>query len=143
MNPIRVFIGETGAIRRATCERLMAGAADISLLGHADGPLEILAAVARHRPDVLVMGAADGDARVVKEVVSAIRRSWPSTHTLLLSSRDATEDWMVEMVLCGARGLLCSDCLSRQLLRSLRLVSSGELWISRRLPARFLDLALQ
>lgn len=141
MKPIRVFIGQSGTISRVTCERLLRDEADISLVGHADNPMEILAAVARYRPDVLIMGVEESSPHTI-ELVSTIRRLWPSTRTLLLPPRDSTEDWMVNLILCGARGLLTSDALDGQLVKALRVVSGGQVWISRRLAGSFVDRVL-
>ncbi len=149
MHPISVVIADSDHARRVECERLLrqdpdvrlAGEPDIFVVGHAKEPSEMLAALACHRPETVILGAEENSPRVL-ELVSVIRSGWPTTRTLLLSSHDTAADWMIQAVLCGARGLLTSDSLSRQLLKALRVIRGNQLWISRRLAGRLLDRAL-
>jgi DNA-binding NarL/FixJ family response regulator len=101
-----------------------------------DGP-EALAAVRRHRPDILVldlrMPQLDG-LGVLRELAAA---SDPTQVVVLTAGVDERE--LVEAIRLGARGVVLKEMPSRLLLECLRKVHAGEPWLERRSVSAALD----
>jgi DNA-binding NarL/FixJ family response regulator len=141
MNPIRVLVADGDQSQRATCERLLREEQDMAMVECAGGPFGVMAAVLQHHPEVLLIGLAGDNDGETQELVAAVGQLSPATRTLVLQTNDE-DDGVVELLVCGARGVIGRNSLAAQLPQALRMVSQGQLWISRKLTGKLLDRAL-
>jgi DNA-binding NarL/FixJ family response regulator len=105
---------------------------DVTVVDEAPPSLDAIAAVARHRPAILLL-------EVVPLVLDAARalllvgvRS-PGTRVLLLSHRGLPDSAVLHALEYGAHGYLDASHVERSLGRAVRALDRGEPWLSRRL----------
>jgi DNA-binding NarL/FixJ family response regulator len=61
---------------------------------------------------------------------------------VIMFGADGDEDWAVEALRSGARGILCKTATVDQLKKAIHVVREGQIWASKRVVARALDLSL-
>ncbi|NJD67854.1 MAG: response regulator transcription factor [candidate division NC10 bacterium] len=117
------------------CEQLKCSP-DIELAGRACDGKEVIAAVGRLNPDILIL---DIDLLGIGglELLPAVRWWSPDTKVIIHSSR-AEEATIREAIELGARGYIVkSDDIPMD--KAIRAVQQGEVWVRRRLIAMIID----
>jgi DNA-binding NarL/FixJ family response regulator len=113
--------------------------ADLEVCGLAGNPAEAMAALARVKPDLLVTDMTM-PGRSGIEFLKDVHAQWPGLPMLVLSMHD--EMLYAERALrAGARGYLMKDAGSAKVLEVIRLVLSGQRYVSPQISARLLDRA--
>ena len=116
---------------------------DMRLLAELHDTPRMLRIIENLHPDVLLLdetlaGAVDGRRA---SVIGDVHRASPVTRTLLVS--DGSDDsCSARAVQRGARGCISSNAPAGELLRAIRAVSRGEVWIGRKEMASVLDVLL-
>jgi two-component system, NarL family, response regulator LiaR len=122
--PIRVLIADDHVIVRRGIQALLATEPGIEVVAEAPDGAAAITAVARHRPDVilmdLVMPGMDGI-----EAIRQIKGGQPEARILVLTSF-ATDDKILPALKAGALGYLLKDAGPDELVRAIRLVHRGE-----------------
>jgi DNA-binding NarL/FixJ family response regulator len=134
---IRIVIADDHRLVREGLRRILVGEADFEVVGEAADGLEAIDVVSDLRPDVVLldvnMPAAGGI-----EAIPVIKENSPKTKPLVLSvSMD--EATIFRSLKAGAKGYLSKDAASRVLIKAIRAVHRGEVWVERELMARFID----
>jgi DNA-binding NarL/FixJ family response regulator len=116
---------------------------DMRLLAELRDTSRMLGLVESLHPDVLLLGealagAVDGRDSVIGEV----HRASPMTRTLLVSDGSSYDGCGARAVQRGARGCISSNAPAAELLRAIRAVSRGEVWIGRKEMASVFDILL-
>jgi DNA-binding NarL/FixJ family response regulator len=125
----RVFIAD---VSRLDCELLAAslGRSHMRVEGWETNSQAAVAAMERSQPDVALIAARleDGD-RVGLNAVLQLQTASPQTRTVMLldSSERAI---IVEAFRNGARGVFSREQLSSRLIKCIRCVLAGQLWVS-------------
>lgn len=138
---ISVVLAEDHGLVREGLRAILDLQDDIEVVAEAADGVEALSAVARHRPDVLVldiqMPRLDG-LTVVERIASQPR---PGPAILVLTTFDR-DDYVYRALKAGAAGFLLKDVPRSQLLHAIRLVAQGDELLSpsitRKLVERFL-----
>ncbi|WP_328294628.1 response regulator transcription factor [Kineococcus sp. NBC_00420] len=124
MRSVRVLVVDDHPVVRGGIEGLLATADDLEVVGGAADGREALDAVARLRPDVVLMDlrmpVVDG-----ATATAEIRRAHPEVHVLVLTTYETDAD-IVRAVEAGATGYLLKDTPLAQLLDAVRAASRGE-----------------
>ncbi|CAA9569413.1 MAG: Two-component transcriptional response regulator, LuxR family [uncultured Thermomicrobiales bacterium] len=135
--PVRVVVVDDHAVvRRGVCA-LLASEPDIEVVGEAADAERAVAAVARLRPDVvlmdLVMPGGDG--------IEAIRRIVAGGEDIgiLVLTSFASDDKVFPAIKAGARGYLLKDASPDELVRAVRQVHRGEASLAPAVARRVLD----
>ncbi|MGD9792912.1 MAG: response regulator [Acidimicrobiia bacterium] len=138
---IRVVVADDQALVRSGFAMLLAGEADIEVVGEAANGAEAVALVASTRPDVVLM-----DVRMpIMDGLEATRRissdeSLSATRVIILTTFDLDE-YVHDALRAGASGFLLKDTLPLELLTAVRVVAAGDALITpsvtRRLIAEF------
>lgn len=122
--PIRVFIADDHPVVRRGIRGLLETEPDLAVVGEATNGREAVVAVAKQRPDIvlmdLVMPIMDGVA-----AIRAIRADQPQVRILVLTSF-ATDDKVFPAIKAGALGYLIKDTPPDELLQAIRRVHRGE-----------------
>src|SRR5262245_40075623 len=141
MSPISVVITERRKAGRSACRTLLEPERGIRIVGEARTGLEVVSAVVRFKPNVLLLDAAllNGSRAPLLPI---IRRNSPRTRVLLLTNR-APEARTLDTLSHGARGYLEKAALPTYLPRAVRVVSSGQAWVPRKMVARIMDRLVQ
>ncbi|WP_212997393.1 response regulator [Winogradskya consettensis] len=126
--PIRVLIVDDDALVRAGLSMILSGAGDLEVVGEAADGSEVPAAVAAHRPDVVLMDIrmprVDGLA-----ATETLRGRAESPEVIVLTTFDADE-FVLRALRAGASGFLLKDTPPAAILDAVRKVAGGEAMLS-------------
>ncbi|HET6529170.1 MAG TPA: response regulator transcription factor [Actinoplanes sp.] len=126
--PIRVLIVDDDALVRAGLTMILAGAADVDVVGEAADGAEVPDAVARHRPHVVLMDIrmprVDGLA-----ATETLRARPDAPEVLVLTTFDADEH-VLRALRAGASGFLLKDTPPVEILHAVRRVARGDAMLS-------------
>ena len=135
--PMRLVLADDHRLLLEALEQLLRLEDDLEVVATCVDGREALAAVRRHRPDILVldlhMPKLDGFG-VLREL--AAQRD--GTRVVVLTGR-LDEREAVEALRFGARGVVLKEMPSRLLLQCLRKVHAGEQWLEKRSVAAALE----
>lgn len=125
---IRILVVDDDPLVRAGLTMMIGSADDLEVVGEAADGSEVVDAVARHRPDVVLM-----DIRMpVLDGLQATQRLQVTTHpprVIVLTTFDI-DDFVFRALQAGAAGFLLKDTPPRELLQAIRVVASGEAMLS-------------
>lgn len=121
---IRVLVADDHAMVRRGIATLLAAEPDIEVVAEAANGLEVLAKVARFRPDVvlldLVMPAMDG-----LDTIRSLARERPGTRVLVLTGFEGDEK-VFPAIRAGADGYLLKQSGPEEVVRAIRQVYRGQ-----------------
>ncbi|WP_336923422.1 response regulator transcription factor [Aquipuribacter sp. SD81] len=122
--PVRVLVVDDDPLVRSALTMVLRGADGVTLVGEATDGDEVPDAVARHRPDVVLM-----DIRMPRvdglTALAALRRSPRAPEVVVLTTFDADEQ-VVRAVRDGAAGFLLKDTPPAEIVAAVRRVAEGE-----------------
>lgn len=123
-DPVRVLIVDDDALVRAGLTMILSGAEGVLVVGEAADGSEVPAAVAAHRPDVVLMDIrmprVDGLA-----ATETLRRRPGAPEVVVLTTFDADES-VLRALRAGAGGFLLKDTPPAEILDAVRRVARGE-----------------
>jgi DNA-binding NarL/FixJ family response regulator len=135
--PIRVLIVDDDALVRAGMKLMLRSASSIEVIGEAADGSEVLGAVDRHRPDVILL-----DLRMPRlDGLGALDliRSQPSAPAVLVLTTFDTDDAVLRALRRGAAGFLVKDTPPTEIIRAIELVAAGESMLSPTVTRRLID----
>ena len=139
--PISIVLADDHPIVLDGLENLFRLEPDFRVVARCVNGEESLAAVRRHRPDVLIldihMPRNDG-----LSVVRELRREKLQTQVVLLAAALEDEEVM-EALRLGVRGMLLKELAPQMVVRCVRKVYAGEQWIEKQSFGRALDSLLR
>ncbi|MFG1800505.1 response regulator [Micromonospora carbonacea] len=125
---ISVLLTDDEALVRAGLRLILETADDLTVIGEAENGRAAVAAVDRHRPDVVLMDLRmphlDGLA-----ATAAIRARPRPPSVIVLTTFDADDD-VFQALDAGATGFLLKDTPPADLLRAVRLAAAGDAMLS-------------
>jgi DNA-binding NarL/FixJ family response regulator len=125
---IRVLLVDDDALVRSGLRMMLAGAAGIEVVGEADDGRGVLAAVDRHRPDVVLM-----DIRMPQlDGIAATRllRGQPAPPAVIVLTTFDADELVLHALQAGAAGFLLKDTPPAELLAGIRVVAGGDALLS-------------
>lgn len=132
---IRVLLISDLLMDSAGLHRVLDEASGITLVGEAGTSDEAAVLAARDRPDIILI---DLDLRSdAFDCVSKIMANAPDSRVIALSDRSRAADHHV-LIELGATGLVLKNERPEILVKAIRKVHSGEVWLDRRITARVL-----
>jgi DNA-binding NarL/FixJ family response regulator len=125
---VKVLLVDDDALVRAGLRLILSSAADIDVVGEEDDGNGAVAAVRRHRPDVVLM-----DIRMPRvdgiTATAAVRQLDPAPQVIVLTTFQADEH-VVAALRAGASGFLVKDTPPSEILAAIRLVAAGDAIVS-------------
>ncbi|TCC61143.1 response regulator transcription factor [Kribbella pittospori] len=120
---IRVVLGHHGALLRGALATVMSQEENLEVPAEVESAQGVVAAVARTKPDVVVL-----DASLADELVSAgLCEPRPGTGLLILIDRDAVSRTCLEFARLAPRiGFIATDASTAELVEAVRSVAKGE-----------------
>ncbi len=122
--PIRVLLVDDDALVRSGLRLMLGDATDMVIVGEATDGDEVPDAVARHRPDVVLM-----DLRMPRvdgvRATAALREEPESPSVLVLTTFDTDAD-VLDALRAGAAGYLVKDTPPAEIESAIRRVAAGE-----------------
>ena len=91
-----------------------------------------------HKPDTIlfVSGTQWPD---LKKKLLRVKKHFPDTPIIFVSSRAEPESMEFNIIKCGARGFLSSTAPSEILIKAVRACYAGEIWASRKFAGKMMD----
>jgi DNA-binding NarL/FixJ family response regulator len=135
--PIRVLIVDDDALVRSGLSLMLGGAAGIAVVGEAADGSEVLGALDRHHPDVILM-----DLRMPKlDGIAAMElvRGQPQPPAVVVLTTFDTDDQVLRALRGGAAGFLVKDTPPAEIVRAIELVAAGESMLSPTVTRRLID----
>jgi DNA-binding NarL/FixJ family response regulator len=136
--PIRVMLVDDDPLVRSGLRMLLGGTEAIDVVAEADDGERVLAAVDRHRPDVVLM-----DIRMPGlDGVSAagLLASQPSPPAVLMLTTFDADELVLRALRAGAAGFLLKDTPPAEIVRAIELVHAGDSMLSPAVTRRLIDL---
>lgn len=134
---IRVLIVDDDALVRAGLTTMLRGAPSIHVVGEAADGSQVLAALDRHRTDVILMDLRmpQVDGLAALELV----RSQPTPPAVIVLTTFDTDDTVLRALRLGAAGFLVKDVPPADIVRAIELVADGESMLSPTVTRRLID----
>ncbi|HUJ81462.1 MAG TPA: response regulator transcription factor [Candidatus Acidoferrales bacterium] len=134
---MRILVADDHAIFRDGLRRLLEGSDDVSIVGEASNGNEAIKLLAKLKPDILLL-----DLRMPEKdglgVLEEINFDSMTTRVIVLTAAEDDRD-VVRAMRLGARGVVLKQSASDLLLKSIRKVSDGEIWLDNRMTAEVID----
>ncbi len=135
--PVRVLIVDDDPLVRSGLGLMLGGADSITVVGEAGDGSEVLAAIDRHRPDVVLLDLRMP--RVDGLEAMALVRAQPSPPRILVLTTFDTDDHVLRALRTGAAGFLVKDTPPADIVRAIELVAAGESMLSPTVTRRLID----
>jgi len=133
----RILVADDHAIFRDGLRKLLEGADDVEIIGEACNGVECTKMLAKLKPDILLldlrMPEKDGLA-----VLEEVNFDTLGTRVIVLTAAEDDRD-VVRAMRLGARGVVLKQSASDLLLKSIRKVADGEIWLDNRMTAEVID----
>jgi DNA-binding NarL/FixJ family response regulator len=136
--PIRVLLVDDDALVRSGLKMMLAGAAQLEVVGEAADGRGVLAAVDLHHPDVVLM-----DIRMPRvDGIAATRllRTQPRPPAVIVLTTFDADALVVRALQAGAAGFLLKDTAPAEIVRAIELVHAGEGGLSPAMARRLIAL---
>jgi DNA-binding NarL/FixJ family response regulator len=134
---IRILIVDDDALVRAGLTMILQSADDLQVVGEARDGSEVIEAVQRHRPDVVLMDIRmpqlDGLA-----ATAALQLTPHPPRVIVLTTFDL-DDFVFRALQAGAAGFLLKDTPPLELIAAVRVVTAGEAMLSPGVTRRLID----
>lgn len=138
---IKVLIADDHTIVRSGVRLLLEGEPDIDVVGEALNGKEALELAAELQPNVILMDIAMPEIDGL-EATRQIKERWPQIEVLVLTMH-RSEEYFFEMLRNGASGYVLKAADTEDLVKAVRIVASGEVFLypslANRLVKDYLD----
>ncbi len=134
---IKVLVADDHAIFRSGLRKLLAVANDITIVGEASNGVECAKIVTTLKPDILLLNLRLPDKDGLS-VLAEIGIDLLPTRTIVLTDA-GDERGVIRAMRLGARGAVLRESASEVLLKSIRKVHGGEIWLDNCITAELLD----
>jgi len=134
---IRILVADDHAIFRDGLRKLLEGADDIQIVGEASNGVECTKMLGKLKPDILLL-----DLRMPEKdglgVLEEVNFDTMPTRVIVLTAAEDDRD-VVRAMRLGARGVVLKQSASDLLVKSIRKVQEGEIWLDNRMTAEVID----
>ncbi len=134
---IRVVIADDHLLLREMLCQILRQEKSIEVVGEAGNGLQTIDVIIDLKPDIVLLDIKMPEMDGIK-VLPVIREKSPKTKALMLTvSKD--EAMILKALKAGAKGYLSKDVGISDLIKAIQAVHQGELWVERKLMARFFE----
>ena len=134
---VKVLVADDHAVFRDGLRKLLEGADELSVVGEASNGNECIKMLDKFKPDILLldlrMPEKDGLA-----VLTEVNFESLTTRVIVLTAAENDRD-VIRAMRLGARGVVLKESASDLLLKSIRQVHEGEIWLDNRMTAEVID----
>ena len=134
---IKVLVADDHAIFREGLRKLLEVANDITIVGEASNGVECTKMVTKLRPDILLLDLRMPDKDGLSVLAEVDLSSLP-TRIIVLTAAENERD-VIRAMRLGARGVVLKQSASDVLVKSIRKVHSGEIWLDNRITAEVIN----
>ena len=134
---IKVLIADDHAFFRDGLRKLLEGADEISVVGEASNGNQCIKMLDKFKPDILLLDLRMPEKDGLAVLTEVNFESLP-TRVIVLTAAEVDRD-VVRAMRLGARGVVLKQSASDLLLKSIRQVHDGEIWLDNRMTAEVID----
>jgi len=138
MSPIRVMLVDDDPLVRSGLRMMLGGTETVEVVAEADDGERVLAAVDRHRPDVVLMDIRMPGLDGVS--AAALLAAQPSPPAVLMLTTFDADELVLRALRAGAAGFLLKDTPPAEIVRAIELVHAGDSMLSPAVTRRLIDL---
>lgn len=124
---IRVMIADDHPIVRDGLKKLLSLEDDIEVVAVASDGREVLDQVSEHQPDIILLDLRMPNLDGISTLQTLAQKNCPAKVIILTASEDKNE--FVQAMKLGARGIVLKQTASELIVKSIRKVQSGEIWL--------------
>ena len=130
---LRVAIIDSQPLFRAGITAVLRDSENVELIAEGDSAAEALRIAGKHQLDIMLIdiGITGGGS----DAVATIARMWPAIRIVVLTASERAED-VTASLQNGARGYILKHIEAAELLKTLRTVAAGEVYLAPSLGAR-------
>ena len=136
-SPVRVLVADDHAIFREGLRRLLENDKDIQIVGEVANGIECTRMLNKLKPDILLL-----DLRMPEKdglsVLEEVNFDTLPTRVIVLTAAEDDRD-VIRAMRLGARGVVLKQSASDLLVKSIRKVCEGEIWLDNRMTAGIID----
>jgi len=133
----KVTILATYALVQSSLKLLLESDRDLSVLDIAGTATELIEKVSQNKPDVVLICLAENEGKNIDLMTDLIKAA-PQTKTVILSSPNSSLNQPAALKL-GVTGIVGTNQSARVLVRAIRQVSEGEVWLNQKVIAQLLN----
>jgi len=133
----KVSVLATYALVRSSLQLLLESDRELRILDLAGTASELIEKVSRNKPDVVLICLVENEGKNIN-LMSDLLKIAPQTKAVILSSPNSLLNQTSALKL-GVTGIVGTNQSSRTLLRAIRQVSEGEVWLNHKVIAQLLD----
>ncbi|WP_298820186.1 response regulator transcription factor [Chloroflexus sp.] len=141
MGITRVVLADDHDVVRAGLRTALAGLADFEVVGEAANGPQLLAALAQHQPDLLVVDVAMPEFDPIA-TIRHIHATYPALKILVVSAYD-DQSYVIGLLAAGVNGYHLKDQPLSDLQLAVQRIMAGGNWISSPLLSRLIQVAPQ
>jgi len=134
---IRVVIADDHSLFREMLCLVLRREGSIKIVGEAANGRETIDVISNLKPDILLLNGTVSEMDDI-EVLPAIREKSLKTKALMITD-NKNEAMIFKALKGGAKGHLSKDVSISDLIKAIQAVHKGELWVERKLMARFFE----
>lgn len=131
---IRIVIVDDHGLIRECIHLLFAAEKGFQIVGEAANGIDAVDVISEMKPDIALLDISIPGMTGL-ELIPVIRQKSPETKVLMLTGKDQDET-IVKALKAGARGYLSKDTTTEGLIKSIKVVHRGDMWIERKLVSR-------
>jgi DNA-binding NarL/FixJ family response regulator len=133
---IRIFVIDDQSLMRDGLVGLLTNQADFEMVGTAESAVHAVDQISRLKPDVVLLGWP-GNSAGSQRIFTTVRDGKLASRIILLTSEGGRDD-QFEAVRQGCCGIVPRSSATEMLLKSIRRVHAGELWLDRMTSAEII-----
>jgi two-component system, NarL family, nitrate/nitrite response regulator NarL len=134
---IKVLVADDHAVFRDGLRKLLEGADEILVVGEASNGNQCIKMLDKFKPDILLLDLRMPEKDGLAVLTEVNFESLP-TRVIVLTAAEDDRD-VVRAMRLGARGVVLKQSASDLLLKSIRQVHDGEIWLDNRMTAEVID----
>jgi len=137
MNKLGIFLGDDHAVIREGLKALVNAQPDMNVVGEADNGNGAWQKVKDLQPDVAVLDISMPEASGIR-VTERIKQHFPHVKVLILTVHE-DRGYLRQALKAGASGYVLKRAVSEELIRAIRLVAAGGVYLDPALASKVVD----
>ena len=132
---IRIVLAEDYRLIREGLRLIIGSRGNIEIVGEATNGLQAIDVISGLKPDVVLLDITMSELDGI-QIIPVIKKKSPATKVLMLAASE-DEAMIFKALKAGAKGYLSKNTSTSSLIKAIKVVHKDELWVERKVVARF------
>jgi DNA-binding NarL/FixJ family response regulator len=134
---IRIVIADDHSLFRAGLRLILSEEEIVEIVGEASNGVQAIDIISDLKPDVVLLDLAISEMDGI-QILTAIKQTSPETKALMFNAAVTDDEEMIfKSLKLGAKGYLSKNLASSNLIKAIKAVQRGEVWVERNLMSKF------